>query len=117
MRDTSKPAATKTGEPPVSTGDKATKPRATDADPVRALIAALSDEAGNEASRKQARGGVSAIAMSGRPWEQLPSGLKAAARSDARALAAGTGDNTALLVDAGYHPSAASRLLRDIGAV
>ena len=113
MPDISKNTAPTPGEA------KPAKQSTRQADPVPALIAALSTD--NEVARKQARGEFSGIAAGGRPWEQLPSDLKSAARADARDLVTAArdagGDKAAAIVDAGYHPFAASRLLQDIGAV
>lgn len=83
-------------------------------DPVADLINALCADKADSAVCKKARGGFSAIAGAGRPWEQLPTGLKTAARFDAKRLAVSRGD-ILNLTDAGYSAYAATRLLRDIG--
>ena len=83
------------------------------ADPVPAMIATLFDKQANGAKAKDARALFSQIAGSGRPWEQLPSRMKSAARADARRLTEKGGSNA--LTSAGYSPQVAARLLRDIG--
>lgn len=83
------------------------------ADPVPAMIATLFDKDATGAAAKKAREEFSQIAGSGRPWEQLPSRMKSAARADARRLAGKGGSNA--LTSAGYSPQVAAQLLRDIG--
>lgn len=84
------------------------------ADPVADMVIALTGGGPDDEARRQARAEFSAIAESGRPWEQLPSGLKTAARVDAGRLAA-AGGNAETLTAAGYSAAVATRLLRDIG--
>ncbi|MGJ8570430.1 MAG: hypothetical protein ACSHXI_07005 [Hoeflea sp.] len=111
MPDTAKTTASKPSQA------EPVKQAAVPVDPILALITALSADAGDEAARKQARADFSAIATAGRPWEQLPSGLKAAARADARELVDSGNGKAASLLNAGYHPSAVDRLLHDLGAL
>jgi hypothetical protein len=87
------------------------KRAATPSDPVKALIRALHDEGVNGDARVAARREFSAIADGGRAWEQLPSGMKAAARADMLRLAdAGETES-----QTGYSARTTGRLLRDIG--
>ena len=98
----------------MSDPDKSAETTATKAvDPVPAMIATLFDRNASAATAKQAREQFSQIAGSGRPWEQLPSRMKSAARADARRLTEKGGSNG--LVSAGYSPQVAARLLREIG--
>lgn len=85
--------------------------RAAAADPVKALVHALHDEGVSEAARASARKEFSVIADGGRAWEQLPSGMKAAARIDMRRLA----DAGKARTETGYSDRATAQLLRDIG--
>lgn len=85
-------------------------PKTAPADPIKALVHALHDEGVSEAARLAARKEFSAIADGGRAWEQLPSGLKAAARADMRRLA-----DPGKATDTGYSARTAAQLLRDIG--
>lgn len=75
------------------------------ADPETALAEALAN--GPEKAKADARKAFSAIADAGRPWEQLPSLLKACARQDVATLTDP--------VKAGYSARTASILLRETG--
>ena len=87
----------------------------TPVDPVAAMTAALFDEDVADQPRKDARAAFSALANAGRPWEQLPPGLKTAARADAARLLETAEGKADALADAGYHPRVAGQLLHDIG--
>ena len=90
---------------------RATEPRTDpDADPQAVLFNARS----SAADLKKARAAFSAIAGAQRPWEQLPSMLKSAARADARRVLGAAGD-AGTLIDAGYSAHAARRLMQDLG--
>ncbi|MBC7280034.1 hypothetical protein [Hoeflea sp.] len=86
-------------------------PKPENADPIKALVHAFHDEGVSDAARAAARKEFSAISDGGRAWEQLPSGLKSAARADMRRLRdAGKAND-----DTGYSARTAAQLLRDIG--
>jgi hypothetical protein len=79
-------------------------------DPLQQLCDTLlsaSDREGKAAARQL----VSAME---RPWEQLPSRLKSAARSDAAILLAASG-GVSDLRSAGYAERTAEQLMRDLG--
>lgn len=78
-------------------------------DPLQSLCDAL--VSGADAERSAARQLVSAME---RPWEQLPSRLKTAARSDAVEVLASSG-GLASLVSSGYGARTAEQLMRDLG--
>lgn len=88
------------------------------ADPSETMVATLFAPDAPAKDKASARLLFSSIAGAARPWEQLPSTLKQAARSDAsRVLGDKTGvtGGAADLVAAGYSALAADRLLRDLG--
>lgn len=76
------------------------------ADPLHMLIESLSK------GERQARETLSA--MSQRPWEQLPSRLKSAARDDVTA-ALEAGRAQADLLEDGYSVHTLTHILRDLG--
>ncbi|KQY20786.1 hypothetical protein [Rhizobium sp. Root483D2] len=78
-------------------------------DPLQSLCDAL--VSGADEDKSAARQLISAME---RPWEQLPSRLKTAARVDASALLATSG-GLAQLISAGYGARTAEQLMRDLG--
>lgn len=84
------------------------------ADPLAVIIDDLAGD--DDARRRAAREQFSSIAGAGRPWEQLPSAFKHAARDDARRVVeAASGARNDALRAAGYDSRTADQLLRDIG--
>jgi len=79
-------------------------------DPLQRLCDVLLSGPG-AAGKVEARQMVSAME---RPWEQLPSRLKSAARSDAAALLVSSAGLSELL-SAGYGLRTAEQLMRDLG--
>lgn len=79
-----------------------------------ALVETLFAKDAPEDARKAARAQFDAIAKAGRPWTQLPSRLKSAARADAVRLA-GADKTAGALQEGGYSPSVARDLARDLG--
>ncbi len=80
------------------------------ADPLQTLCDTLLSTSAGEA-KAGARQLISAME---RPWEQLPSRLKSAARSDAHALLSASGGLSELR-SAGYGARTAEQLMRDLG--
>lgn len=91
---------------------------ASNADPLEALKATLFNKGKKQSADvlKNARVSLSAIVAAKRPWEQLPSGLKSAARADAQRVLGKAGDGTTLK-SAGYSSLVTGHLLRDLGRV
>lgn len=99
----------------MSDADKTAAKPALNGDPAEALTKTLFSRGASAGDKKDARKLLSDIAAGSRPWEQLPSALKSAARADARTVLGEKGRDPEILTGAGYSQAIARQILRDIG--